>query len=139
MTRAIILVTGDREWNNTDVIAEKLSAFPEGSKLIHGAARGADTICGQCAELLGFEISVYPYLSEYGKAGGPIRNIQMVDENPDITIVLAFHDDIENSRGTKHMLSVCLKRGIPFKLFNNAGVEVQVTAEMLKPKKKAVH
>lgn len=41
----------------------------------------------------------------------PIRNKQMLDEGkPDL--VLAFHTDIENSKGTKNMIYQAKKRGI---------------------------
>lgn len=49
----------------------------------------------------------------YGKAAGPIRNQQMIDEGkPDL--VLAFHENINESRGTKDM--VARARGIGIKV-----------------------
>lgn len=52
---------------------------------------------------------------QYGKAAGPIRNKQMLDEGqPDL--VLCFHDDIEKSKGTKNMYELAKARGIKTKL-----------------------
>jgi hypothetical protein len=40
----------------------------------------------------------------YNKAAGPIRNSLMLKLHPDIDLVLAYHDDLEDgSRGTKDM------------------------------------
>ncbi|KKN01348.1 hypothetical protein LCGC14_1128740 [marine sediment metagenome] len=47
----------------------------------------------------------------YGKAAGPIRNKQMLDEGQP-HLVLAFHDNIEESTGTKDMVKQAAKRGI---------------------------
>lgn len=136
VTRHIVLVTGDRDWDNVDVIGAVLQQFPAGTKLIHGDAIGADTVCRLVAEALGFEVVSYPYLREFGYAGGPMRNIQMADENPDITQCVAFHDNIEASRGTKHMLSVCHRRGIPYTLYLSSGDVKAVDPTIFKRKKR---
>ena len=129
------LVSGDRWWRTTDVIAEVMYTWPPDTILIHGDARGADTIARECAVLLGLDHRPYPYLSQYGAAGGPRRNIQMLDENPDIDEVLAFHDNILGvSKGTKHMVREALKRGIPCRLFTSQG-DIPIPQE-LHPKKK---
>jgi len=41
----------------------------------------------------------------------------MLKDNPDIDLVVAFHDDIENSKGTKHMVNIAQKNGIKTLLF----------------------
>lgn len=52
----------------------------------------------------------------FGSAGGPIRNWQMLrDGRPDV--VLAFHDDIAASKGTKNMLGMAQGEGIPTRLY----------------------
>ena len=45
----------------------------------------------------------------YGKQAGFIRNIQMLDEKPDL--VIAFQKNA--SRGTQHTINEARKRGIP--------------------------
>ena len=48
--------------------------------------------------------------TKYWKAAGPARNREMLKEKPDI--VLAFHNDIEKSKGTKDMVMAANKAGI---------------------------
>lgn len=45
---------------------------------------------------------------EFGKAAGPIRNEQMLKY---ANVTIAFWD--EKSRGTKHMIDISRKKGIP--------------------------
>jgi hypothetical protein len=112
-----ILITGDRNWTNWEVVADALSEFPRSALVIHGGAKGADTIAGKLAEQLGFSVHREPAQWEkYGRAAGPVRNKVMLDMEPDI--VLAFHDDLENSKGTRHCVESAKKRGIEVRLFS---------------------
>jgi argininosuccinate lyase len=112
----IVLVTGDRNWKDYNVIYRELSKYPHGTVVFHGAARGADTLADIAAERLGFK-SV-PFRAEwhiYGRAAGPIRNQEMLarllkEEEP--KKVLAFHKNIAESKGTKDMVNRALKVGI---------------------------
>ena len=45
------------------------------------------------------------------RAAGPIRNRQMLAAKPDM--VVAFHKDLATSRGTKDMVTIARKAGIP--------------------------
>ena len=116
-----LLVTGDRNWSDREIIHQMLARCKnEGfDTLIEGEARGADTIAREEAEKLGYTIAEsspgvkgFPAnWGKYHKAAGPIRNIQMLKEGkPDL--VLGFHHDIANSKGTKHMLKECKTAGI---------------------------
>jgi hypothetical protein len=104
-----ILVTGDRNWTNRERIYEILSCLPPDSVLIHGDARGADRLAASVAFDLGWEILSFPAnWAEHHKAAGPIRNRKMYTEgNPDL--VIAFHNDLNNSKGTKDMVKVAGK------------------------------
>lgn len=109
------LICGDRNWNNYWPIYYVLSKLDKDTIIIHGAARGADSIAGAIATSLGFEVvSVPADWKKYGKAAGPIRNRVMLDMNPDL--VIAFHNDIENSKGTKDCVKEAEKRGIEVKI-----------------------
>ena len=56
--------------------------------LLHGGARGVDTIAGDWARRRGFEVKVMPAdWDQYGKAAGMIRNKEMV-EAADAAIVI---------------------------------------------------
>src|SRR6188508_2429115 len=106
-----VLVCGDRNWTDIWAIYDVLHRLDRGSTIIHGAARGADTMAGTIAKKLGFTIiSVPAQWEKHGRAAGPIRNKKMLDLNPDL--VLAFHKDIENSKGTKNMVEIARKKGV---------------------------
>lgn len=122
-----ILVCGDRNWDNYILIKNRLAQFhneialgtgelnlpPHAFVIIDGMARGADTQGNLAAKSLGMKVQRFPaQWQKYGKAAGPIRNQQMLTEGkPDF--VLAFHNSLETSRGTKDMVNRARKAGIP--------------------------
>jgi hypothetical protein len=109
-----VLVCGDRNWDNWPSIWQTLRGLGPFTVIVEGEARGADKMCKYVAEKLGYEVLPYPAeWDTYGNAAGPIRNQQMLDENPDIGLVLAFHDDLASSKGTKDMVKRARKAGIP--------------------------
>jgi len=71
---ATILVCGDRYWADKDAIRRVLEILhPE--VVIHGGAKGADSLAGEVANDLNIATEVYPaQWSLYGKGAGPIRN-----------------------------------------------------------------
>ena len=116
-----VLVTGDRDWTDLVVILDRLSELPSGTVIIHGACRGADKLAGEAAQLLGFSIIEYPAeWGKYGRAAGPIRNRQMLEEGQP-NLVLGFHDNISESKGTKNMLAISEKAGIDCELHTQQG------------------
>jgi hypothetical protein len=114
-----LLVCGDRNWKNEKVIEEILKE-QDVDLLIHGNCIGADKIADKIGKKLGFKVKTYPADWSLGKKAGPLRNKKMLDEN-EIDLVLAFHDNIKESTGTKNMLSQAKKRGIPTLLINSKG------------------
>lgn len=107
-----ILVCGDRNWTDFDLIEKVLREY-EPSTIIHGAARGADSIAGEVGRKLGCHVVEYPanWLA-FGKAAGPIRNKEMLEKGtPDL--VLAFHSDIGQSKGTLHMVNIAAAARVP--------------------------
>lgn len=114
-----ILVCGDRNWTNCEVIHTTLKQFqPYASLIVHGAARGADTLAGGVAESLNIPVQSFPAnWDKHGSAAGPIRNIDMfVKTQPDV--VIAFHDDLYSSKGTKHMVDYARSKGVKVFLVN---------------------
>jgi hypothetical protein len=101
-----VLCCGDRNWTDFDKIMSVLSLLPPESVIIHGAARGADTLCGKAGFLLGYQVEAYPAdWKQYGKRAGPVRNREMfAKSHPDF--YLAFHSSLASSKGTKDMVSV---------------------------------
>ena len=108
-----ILFCGSRDWTDRKAVVDVLKVLPKGSVIIEGEARGADRIACEEATRLGLAVVPFPAdWKRYGLAGGPIRNAQMLKEGkPDV--VVAFHENIEASKGTKNMLKQAQKAGLP--------------------------
>jgi len=116
-----VLVCGDRNWRDMVAIERELKKLPQDTIIIHGAARGADTLAKFVAEKIGLKVindgKGFPAdWKRYGKGAGPIRNQQMLDEGkPDL--VLAFHENINESRGTKDMVNRARGVGVKVEIF----------------------
>lgn len=115
----IVLVCGSRDWTNIDLIRKELETCLGITKVIHGACQGADILAGKVAKELNLIVEEYPAnWSKYRLSAGPKRNQQMLDEGkPDY--VIAFHDDINKSKGTKDMINRTIKAGIKYKIIRN--------------------
>jgi hypothetical protein len=119
-----VLVTGDRNWNNSDIIHHWLKEVKKFGfdTLIEGEARGADTLSRIEGAKLGFTILKFPAnWDKYPKAAGPIRNTEMLKVGKP-ELVLAFHNDIKNSKGTKNMIDQAIKSKIKVILIDYKGV-----------------
>ena len=81
---------------------------PPSTVIIHGAAKGADSLASEWAALNEVKEEVFPAdWKTHGRAAGPIRNQQMLDEGkPDL--VIAF----PGGRGTADMVKRARKAGI---------------------------
>ena len=105
-----VLVCGGRDFNDQPFLYGVLDSFGFGpiTTIIHGAARGADSMAGKWARDRKIPELVFPAdWNLYGKQAGPIRNQQMLDQGqPDI--VVAF----PGGRGTAHMISIASKAGV---------------------------
>lgn len=115
-----ILVTGHRDLANQklvdqtlDGVLDSLLLAKDGDNditLIHGGAKGADTLAANWAAGLSIHCERYnAQWNAYGKAAGPLRNQQMVDSGADV--VVAFLK--AGSRGTADCLKRAIKAGIP--------------------------
>ena len=89
-----------------------IESLPLDTIIIEGECIGADKQSRIFAEKRGIQVLRFPAdWEKYGKGEGVIRNTQMLIEGkPDI--VVAFHNDIENSKGTKNMIIQSLKIGL---------------------------
>lgn len=115
----VVLISGDRHWGTylTEAVKlhDRLSQLPPGTIVLHGAAKGADTLAGTFATALGLIVIPFPAnWDTYGKSAGPIRNREMLDCKPDL--VIGFHRSIWTSKGTLDCLQEAAKRGIPVEL-----------------------
>lgn len=120
----IILVTDDRNWSDRLTMETALSFHRSKLELIiNGKARGADRMSTLIARAWKIPYKEYPAeWDKHGRAAGPIRNCQMLDENYDVELVLAFHECIEKSKDTKHMIDYAIKRGKEVELWDGQKV-----------------
>lgn len=112
----IVVICGSRNWNNFKVIEDFIITLPTGTIIVEGDCRGADKISGYLGRQHGYHvIAVSAKWEKYGNAAGPIRNQQMLSTyKPEL--VVAFHNDIEHSKGTKDMVERAKKVGIEVKI-----------------------
>lgn len=118
-----ILICGDRNWTDEssilNVLNRLITAFGKRIMIIEGECPygGADLYAKEGAIKLGLKHKGYAAdWDKYGRKAGPIRNQKMIDkESP--AMVIAFHSNIEKSKGTKDMVNRATKTGIPCYLF----------------------
>jgi hypothetical protein len=117
-----LLVCGSREWWDRDLLRQVLSNGWWNQLirvLVEGEARGADNMAREWAFDNGIEVEPYPAdWDRYGKPAGPIRNQQMLDEG-EPTLVVAFHDDLYNSKGTRDMVKRAQRAGIQVEVYSH--------------------
>lgn len=106
-----VLVCGGRDFDDELLVLTVLLTLHNDHGIfcvIHGAARGADTLAGRVARELGIEVYEYPAdWNAHGRRAGPIRNEKMLREGkPDL--VVAFPGGI----GTADMVNRAWKAGI---------------------------
>lgn len=108
-----VLVCGDRNWTDKKTIWWALYGFPKDTELVHGAGSGADSVAHEVAGELGWAMR-YPCIADWsiGPAAGPMRNRFMLDEHKP-NLVIAFHSDLANSKGTKDMCTRAKAAGVP--------------------------
>lgn len=140
----IVLISGDRNWTNEDIIRNEIVVLPPYTVIIHGAARGVDMLTDKIARERGLAVIMVPahwqcstpkWIQVYGpctpectektgRAAGVLRNDFMLRTyNPDYLI--AFHPFIGTSRGTGDCVKRAKKQRIPGKLIGKGGETVE--------------
>jgi phosphoribosylformylglycinamidine (FGAM) synthase-like amidotransferase family enzyme len=109
MTR--YLICGGRDFRDYELMEKALRALilhPADAVIIHGAARGADTLAARWGQCNGSQVIACPAdWDAHPKAAGPIRNSQMLTEHkPDV--VIAF----PGGRGTADMVRKARSAGV---------------------------
>ena len=74
-----LLACGDRDWSDRELLDRTLDFFAYQYLwefvLVHGAARGADSMAGAWADSRGITVDPFPAdWDRYRKSAGPIRN-----------------------------------------------------------------
>lgn len=107
------LCSGDRKFKDYDLVLRTMreEGVGPGDVVVHGKAKGADTLCGRAATELGADVVEVPAdWKQYGKRAGPMRNMKMLVDHPDIERALFFHPNIKESKGTADMLARVKRR-----------------------------
>ena len=113
-----VLICGGRVWTNRQLTFTSLDAHHEFDPIdvvIHGAAKGADSLAGEWAKSRDIPILAYPVSKadweRLGWQAGHLRNQQMLDEAKP-NLVIAF----PGRGGTADMKKRAAKAGVPVKL-----------------------
>jgi hypothetical protein len=106
-----LLVCGGRDYSDTARVDEVLGAIHRTrgiGAIIHGGAKGADRLAGWWGANHRVRVLVFEAdWNSHGKAAGPIRNKQMIEEGkPDA--VVAF----PGGRGTANMIGQAKAAGL---------------------------
>jgi putative cell wall-binding protein len=113
-----VIICGDRNYSKRDVIENELKKLPKDSVIITGGATGADSIAEKIAVSLNIPVMVERAdWNQYGKKAGPIRNAKMLALKPDL--IVAFHDNIDKSKGTKDMIKQAKRYKVPIRLIKD--------------------
>ncbi len=108
-----VLITGDRNWTDQQAINTFIDSLGSDTIIIHGVCpTGADKMANDYAASKGMIIDAYPAdWKRYRRGAGPVRNQQMLDEGkPDL--VVFFHNDLGQSKGTADMVRRAVKAHI---------------------------
>lgn len=105
-----VLVTGGRNFSDRTLLINTLDSLHANhafTVLMHGDANGADRLSGEWAASKGIRIEAHPAdWKKHGRAAGPIRNSQMLDEQPEL--VIAF----PGGKGTADMIRKAKQTGL---------------------------
>jgi hypothetical protein len=123
-----VIICGDRNWNDWAMIRHYILSLPKDTLIIQGECRGADYIAKQTAKQFGYPTTdkyranweLYDSMGYPKGAAGPIRNRKMLEEKPDL--VVAFHDNLAASKGTKDMLDAAKKASVKTLVFSHGMV-----------------
>lgn len=114
---ARVLVCGGRDYDDWHFLCEALDAINDTKPMgmvIQGGARGADALARAWADARGVACLSFPALwRKHGRAAGPIRNKEMLDEGCP-HLVVAF----PGGRGTDNMCEQAHNAGVKvFRVF----------------------
>lgn len=119
MTKIRVLICGDRNWSHLLDIENFIKSLPSDTVIIEGECRGADLMAKSFALKYHLQVEKFPAnWKKYGKGAGIIRNKEMLDKgNPDF--VVAFHNNLAESKGTRNMVKQAKDKGIPVQIYSH--------------------
>lgn len=102
-----VLICGSRHWHQAHLIGELIATFPKDTVVLHGKARGVDTIVGKEVAAAGLKSEV---VDDDGTS--EVYNLKVSKRRgPDV--VFAFHPNIAVSRRTTELVARCRKAKVP--------------------------
>lgn len=108
-----IAIVGSRKYQDLEKVIDYVKNLPEGTVIVSGGASGVDTVAENAARARGLGvISIKPDWKTYGKAAGPIRNQEIVNQSDKL---IAFWDG--ESRGTQSSIRFAQKKGIEVEIW----------------------
>lgn len=116
-----VLIAGGRDFRDSSWMRRQIEAIvvrSQGStvRIIHGGARGADRLAGECALAAGLEVGVFgAEWDRYGKSAGYRRNERMArflvrkrQAGAHVEVVL-----FPGGKGTEHMRNIAKRSSLP--------------------------
>ncbi|HMP29721.1 MAG TPA: hypothetical protein PKD85_08970 [Saprospiraceae bacterium] len=110
-----VIFCGDRNTCTCfeEQIIMELKNLPKYSLVIHGGCKGVDLYTEELATTENIKTLQMDADWSLGPKAGAIRNGEMLAVEGGIDMVLAFHPDIQMSKGTKNMMTQAHQKGIP--------------------------
>jgi hypothetical protein len=114
-----VIVAGATAWSDAAAIRRELVKLPPGTIVIHGDSPGADALAGQIAAEPGLAVEpmakVPQDYAKYRHAAWKGLNERMLARA--VELVLAFHPDIQSSRGSGHLIELARAASIEVRVF----------------------
>jgi hypothetical protein len=101
-----IIICGDKEWNNYDSILNFVKTLDKRTTVIQGGRKGVDTLAKKACEAC--RMNCFTVFSK--------KSLEILDCGP--VLVVAFHSNLDGSKGTKHIVNQAIAKQIPVKIFN---------------------
>lgn len=112
-----VVIAGGRDFTDYELLQVKLNILlskTQDVEIVSGGAKGADTLAERYAKEHSYPFKLFKAdWKRYGKSAGYRRNNEMADY---CTHVVVFWDG--QSKGTKSMLSLAIKRNLPYRHIN---------------------
>ena len=85
-----VAVVGSREFPELEMVRLFVAQLPTSVVVVSGGARGVDQCAEASARARGLAVRSMPYLGQFKRSGGHIRNKQLVDSLPVGSVLVAF-------------------------------------------------
>lgn len=118
-----VLVCGSRDFSDWPFLFDRLDELHGNTPIgvvIEGEAPGADTLAKRWALSRGVDHKPFPAnWNRHGRAAGPIRNKQMLEEGKPELVIAFICKPLTASRGTKNMVDQATKAGVEVRVESN--------------------